>query len=83
MVGVLSQSLFICLHRLGLPGFWKSALMHRLEDRFLEGKQGKQTSPFARAKISIILSPFAVFETTSDATHPSVASGCHAFVPTS
>jgi len=29
------------------------------------------------------LSPCAVFLTTSEATHPSVASGCHALVPTS
>lgn len=44
---------------------------------------GHLTSPFASVKTSVILSPFADFEVTSEATQPSVASGCHAFVPTS
>jgi hypothetical protein len=41
------------------------------------------TSPFASSNSSVILPPSSVLDMTSDATQPSVASGCHAFVPTS
>jgi hypothetical protein len=63
--------------------------MLAIEDLRKERIQGRgslgdeQTSPFARAKTRKILSPSIFFEVTSEATQPSVASGCHAFVPTS
>lgn len=43
----------------------------------------KRTSPFSNWKTSDALSPLTVLLTTSEATQPSVASGCHALVPTS
>jgi hypothetical protein len=49
----------------------------------LEVEVDRQTSPFARAKTKKTLSPSTFFEVTSEATQPSVASGCQAFVPTS
>lgn len=43
----------------------------------------KQTSPFSNVNTSCTLSPSTNFSVTSDATHPSVGSGCQARVPTS
>lgn len=43
----------------------------------------KLTSPFSRVKTSFTLSPSTDLWETSEATQPSVASGCHALVPTS
>lgn len=42
-----------------------------------------RTSPFSSLKVKITLSPSTCFFVTSEATQPSVASGCHALVPTS
>ena len=44
---------------------------------------GTLTSPFARRNRSLTLSPLTSRFSTSEATHPSVGSGCHARVPTS
>lgn len=41
------------------------------------------TSPFSSLKTSLALPPSTVLLTSSEATHPSAASGCHALVPTS
>lgn len=41
------------------------------------------TSPLASWKTSVTLSPSRFFCSTSEATHPSVTSGCQALVPTS
>lgn len=43
----------------------------------------KLTSPLSRVKTSFTLSPSTDLCETSEATQPSVASGCHALVPTS
>ena len=43
----------------------------------------KLTSPFSSANTNFTLSPSTTFFVTSEATQPSVWSGCHAFVPTS
>lgn len=41
------------------------------------------TSPFSRVKTSVTLSPAICLSVTSEATQPSVVSGCHARVPMS
>ncbi len=46
-------------------------------------QKGEPTSPLSSLKLKITLEPLTVFLTTSEATQPSVVSGCHALVPTS
>lgn len=48
-----------------------------------EKDRERRTSPLSRAKTSLTLSPSMVFWLTSEATQPSVWSGCQALVPTS
>jgi hypothetical protein len=43
----------------------------------------EHTSPFSSWKTRLAFSPLIVLLTSSDATQPSAASGCHALVPTS
>lgn len=43
----------------------------------------EHTSPFSSLKTSFTLSPAICFSVTSEATQPSVVSGCHARVPMS
>jgi hypothetical protein len=47
------------------------------------GADGGHTSPLSSLKTSLTLSPSICFSETSEATQPSVTSGCHARVPMS
>lgn len=56
-------------HQRRIPGFTRPYCVH--------------TSPLASWKTSVTFSPSMFFCSTSEATQPSVASGCQALVPTS
>ena len=60
-----------------------SASLAPLQSFAIERDRKLHTSPLSSLKTSLALPPSTDLLTSSEATQPSVASGCHALVPTS